>query len=108
MHRVPEPVLAQSVRLPVGQQGWPAHGSVTFSSTTPLQLLSLPSHTSAVGPTALAQVRVPFVHAYTPGLHWPMQLATSPPGQGVPQAPPTSVAFSSTRPLQLSSMPLHT
>src|SRR5690349_12865398 len=43
-----------------------------------------------------------------PALHWPMQLATSPPGHSVPHAPPTSVRLSSIEPSQSLSMPSQT
>src|SRR5436305_246790 len=98
----------QSARFPVGQQGLPAHESVSLSSTTPLQSLSIPSQISGLGPLDPEQSFAPLVHTTTPGLHWPMQLASIPPGQAEPQAPPTSVSLdgSSTIPLQSSSSPL--
>src|SRR5437762_625226 len=112
----------QSVRLPVWQHAWPAHASVTISSTWPLQLLSRPSHTSALGPMLPWHAFTPFTHAntvalppathwYTPVLQWvpAMELMPSsrlPVGQ---QAvfPHASVTLLSMTPLQSSSMPLH-
>src|SRR5271167_4883547 len=77
-----------------------------FSSVWPLQLLSTPLHTSGEGPTAPLQTVEPVWPIVVPALHRPVQLATSAPGQRSPQATPTSVAFSSVWPLQLSSRPL--
>src|SRR5438445_427414 len=76
------------------------------SSVRALQSLSLPSHTSAVGPVDPVQVRMPLAQVMVPALHSPMQLATTPPGQLVAQAAPTSVGLLSTVPLQSSSTPL--
>ena len=50
------------------------------SSIVPLQLLSLPSHTSAVGVTAFTQLTAPVVASHTrwPGLHSPTQVKVAP------------------------------
>src|SRR5438105_4763365 len=78
------------------------------SSMVPLQSLSTPSHTSADGPTEPVHPFTPDEQVIVPALHWPTQFATSPPGQRVAHAAPTSVGLLSTAPSQSSSMPLHT
>src|SRR6476646_1451017 len=70
------------------------------SSNTPLQLLSLPSQTSAEGSTSSLQTRVPAVQAVIPAAQTPSRpvlQATLPPGL------PSSV-----RPLQSLSLPSQT
>src|SRR4051812_47968391 len=76
------------------------------SSTRPLQSLSLPSQTSAVGAVEPTQLGPPFAQTVRPALHSPTQLATRPPGQPAPQGRPTSPGASSTAPSQSSSRPL--
>src|SRR5439155_1184654 len=69
------------------------------SSTTPLQLLSLPSQISAIGSASWMQTMAPLVHAVLPAAHtpWmPVLQATLPPG-----------LLSSVLPLQLLSLPSH-
>src|SRR5439155_1192956 len=102
----PVEVLVQSATLPDGQQDCMNHGSVSASSTRPLQSSSTPLQVSGVGPVEPLQTLVPFWHMMVPAAHAPWQPAGVPPGQLVPQATPTSVSLSSTMPLQSSSMPL--
>src|SRR5437870_1189838 len=101
------PELAQSLLVPVGQQPWPAHASVRLSSTVPSQSSSLPLHVSSDGPTEPEHTSAPFWHRVTPDLHCPTQLPICLPGQRSAHAIPTPGTLSSTRPLQLSSTPLH-
>ena len=78
------------------------------SSTWPSQLLSNLSHTSAVGPFESGHTLTPDTHVSVPGLHSPMQPATTPPGQLAAHGVPTSVGESSTLKLQLLSTPSQT
>src|SRR5947199_283804 len=82
-------------RLPVEQATLPPG---LPSSTWPLQLLSRPSQTSALGWTCWLQTTAPAMQAVVPAAHTPrlpVEQATLPPGL------PSSVW-----PLQLSSAPL--
>src|SRR5207249_1729252 len=87
----------------------PLHAEPTpgTSSMTPLQSLSMPSHTSAEGPTEPAHTRAPLWQVIAPAWHWPTQPASRPPGQLAAHAAPTSVGALSTAPSQSSSSPLH-
>jgi hypothetical protein len=71
-----------------------------LSSTTPSQLLSLPSHISGDAGRFATHLRTPVLQCVVPGAHSPSLPGTS---QAVP--PPGSP--SSFTPLQLSSRPLH-
>src|SRR5262249_28092728 len=101
LQRVPVPLLVQSALLPVEQQVWLNHGSVSSAapSVVPLQLSSLPLHTSAVRGVSPTQVSVPAVQFEEPALQMP-----------VPHLPEVQQALpvrpSSVWPLQLSSTEL--
>src|ERR1041385_569732 len=90
-------------------QLWPTVGSCTASSTTPLQLLSMPSHISRLGAPAW-QTRPPALHAVTPFRHCP---TCGPASHGIDmsshwQLAPTPVrsgSASSILPSQSLSMP---
>src|ERR1044071_6944247 len=87
----------------------PTLGSFTASSTKPLQLLSMPSHTSGLGAPAW-QTRPPALHAVTPFRHCP---SCGPASHGIErsshmQLPPTPVrsgSASSILPSQSLSRP---
>src|SRR5207302_761113 len=68
-----------------------------FSSTAPLQSLSLPSHTSAPGARFSVQSTWPFAHGVVPAPQAPLM--------PVLHAKPPPGLFSSTTPLQLLSLP---
>ncbi len=70
------PVLRQAPATPLSQ----AAPTSKPSSMVPLQLLSLPSHTSAVGVMAFTQFTAPVAASHTrwPGLHSPTQVKVLP------------------------------
>src|ERR1043166_6115670 len=82
---VPPPVPPTHCMVPAMQRVTPAlHGPVplphatpspmTLSSTTPLQSLSIPSHSSVVGPMPPVHTSAPIEQVSTPGRHAPIEL----------------------------------